>query len=95
MIQHMNTVVIAIDKAREILGSFAAIGEVCGGPSGKPLTGKAVEKWRKRGRLPRTEYTGETQYSELIEAATGGRVLRSELCPDLRTLNAANAAESP
>lgn len=29
--------------------------------------------------LPRTEFTGETNYSELIEKATGGSVTAKEL----------------
>jgi len=28
-----------------------------------------VDKWLKRGRLPRTDYTGETNYAALIAQA--------------------------
>jgi DNA-binding transcriptional regulator YdaS (Cro superfamily) len=74
----MNTVQKSLDKARAILGSYAAVGAVCGG-----LSGKAVEKWRKRGRLPRTEYTGETHYAELIERATEGAIQQADLRPEV------------
>lgn len=40
---------------------------------------QAILKWEKRGRLPRTEWTGETNYSEIIERVTGGRVTRRAL----------------
>lgn len=29
----------------------------------------AIRKWQERGRLPRTEWTGETQYAARIAAA--------------------------
>lgn len=67
----------ALDRARDLLGSYSAIGRVCG------VSFVAVLQWRKRGRLPRTEYTGETQYAIQIEQATNGAVHRSELRPDL------------
>lgn len=66
-----------IAKAKTILGSYEAVGRVCG------VSGKAVMKWVKAGRLPRTEWTGETKYALAIEAATGGLVTRSELRPDI------------
>ena len=47
--------------------------QVCG------VTRHAVLKWQKRGRLPRTEWTGETQYAEKIEAATHGAITKAEL----------------
>lgn len=43
------------------------------------LTPKAVRKWRLAGRLPRTEYTGETSYAAIIERQTVGRVTREQL----------------
>ncbi|WP_186113907.1 regulator [Burkholderia gladioli] len=45
----------------------------------RPLTYQAVKKWIERGRLPRTEWTGETHYADAIENLTGGRVLRADL----------------
>lgn len=40
---------------------------------------QAVRKWQVAGRLPRTEWTGETSYAESIERATSGAVTRDEL----------------
>jgi len=75
----MNTYSENLLKARDILGSFDAIGTACGG-----ISGKAVMKWRDKGRPPRTEYSGETKYSELIEKATKGEVKSSDLLPGIR-----------
>lgn len=43
------------------------------------VTYQAIRKWEARGRLPRTEWTGETNYSRLIDEATDGRVSRNAL----------------
>jgi hypothetical protein len=80
----MDTYIEALQKARDILGSYDAIGEVCGG-----LSGKAVLKWKNNGRPPRTEYTGETNYAALIEEATNQRVGRTSLLPSLAKASAA------
>jgi hypothetical protein len=34
------------------------------------VSGQAVRKWQRAGRMPRTEWTGETKYSELIQRLT-------------------------
>lgn len=52
-----------LEKAVEFLGGFEAAGRVV------RLSGKAVQKWLANGRLPRTEATGETNYSELLSSA--------------------------
>lgn len=72
----METYISSLIKARDILGSFDAIGAACGG-----LSGKAVIKWKNNGRPPRTEYTGETNYAIMIESATKGKVKRADLLP--------------
>ena len=46
---------------------------------GLKVTYQAVRKWQKAGRLPRTEWTGETQYATTIESLTNRRVTRCEL----------------
>jgi len=51
----------AVNKA----GSQKALGEICG------VSQPTVFDWVKRGKLPRTEYTGETNYAEKIYNATG------------------------
>lgn len=55
-----------IEEAVRLLGGYSATGRVCG------VTYKAVTKWCRRGRLPRTEATGETEYSTLLAAAHPG-----------------------
>lgn len=58
--------------------------ELLGGPTGvlKALQAQgidiktpwAVNKWLRAGRLPRTEYTGETSYAKALELAVNGQV---------------------
>lgn len=43
------------------------------------VTYQAVRKWEAKGRLPRTEWTGETCYASLIELATEGKVTKDSL----------------
>ena len=71
----MNLYSQKINEARNLLGTYDAVGRVCG------LSGKAIMKWRDRGRPPRTEYTGETKYAALIETACNGLVKASDLLP--------------
>lgn len=80
----MNEYSTNLEKTREILGSYAAVGQACGG-----LSGKAIMKWRDNGRPPRTEYTGETNYAGMIEKATNGKVKKIHLLPLLKQSNAA------
>lgn len=51
----------------------AVVARVCG------LTPKAVYKWIERGSLPRTEFTGETDYAALIANASGGKYTATEI----------------
>jgi DNA-binding transcriptional regulator YdaS (Cro superfamily) len=68
----------ALDSARRILGSYRALGRVCG------ISGQAVLKWSMLGYPPRTEYTGETDYASAISRATRGAVKRQALLPEKR-----------
>jgi len=43
------------------------------------VSGQAVRKWEAAGRLPRTEWTGETDYGSTIERVTEGQVTRQSL----------------
>jgi len=43
------------------------------------VSGQAIRKWEAAGRLPRTEWTGETNYSDVIEQVTSGVVTRDAL----------------
>lgn len=40
---------------------------------------QAVQKWQRAGRMPRTEWTGETAYSDKIEELTAGAVTKAML----------------
>lgn len=59
----MDTLKTAIDKA----GGPAEAAKVC------QVSPRAVYKWIASEALPRTEYTGETRYAELLAAAASGR----------------------
>ena len=61
-----------ISQAVEIIG-LSKLAKFCG------VTYPAVRKWEKVGRLPRTEWTGETNYAEIIERETAGQVTRNQL----------------
>jgi DNA-binding XRE family transcriptional regulator len=64
-----NPITTLIDKA----GSAKAVADAL------QLTSTAVLKWEKRGKLPRTEWTGETKYAEKLELAFG--ISRHVLAP--------------
>ncbi|NJM13056.1 MAG: helix-turn-helix domain-containing protein [Synechococcaceae cyanobacterium SM1_2_3] len=76
----------ALAKAVQQLGGYAKTADLC------EVNISVVWRWAKRGRLPRTEWTGETHYAELIEAATQGAITKAELLsyippkPDLSDL---------
>lgn len=59
----MNILKDSIDR---IPGKVPAAAEACG------VSVRAVYKWIDRGLLPRTEYTGETDYAYRLAAASGG-----------------------
>jgi len=46
---------------------------------GLNLTYQALKRWERQGRLPRTEWTGETTYAQQIEKITEGAVPASDL----------------
>jgi hypothetical protein len=46
---------------------------------GLGVTHQAFRRWFDAGRMPRTEWTGETRYSEAIERLTEGRVTKAML----------------
>jgi len=61
-----------MDDSNALRAAIAAVGGpalaagICG------LTARGIYKWLARGVLPRTEYTGETHYAELLAAASNG-----------------------
>ncbi len=44
----------------------SVVADVCG------VSQRAIYKWMDNGKLPRTEYTGETNYAEKIAHASNG-----------------------
>lgn len=40
---------------------------------------QAIRKWQKAGRLPRTEWTGETSYAATMAGLADGKVTEGEL----------------
>ncbi|SJN14849.1 hypothetical protein CZ787_17205 [Halomonas citrativorans] len=58
----MSNVGLAVEQ----LGGPSAVSIICN------VTPQAVRKWVNRGRLPRTEYTGETQHAQRMASASGG-----------------------
>jgi hypothetical protein len=46
---------------------------------GLKLTHQALRKWERAGRMPRTEWTSETTYSDQIEQLTAGAITKAQL----------------
>ena len=61
-----------ISKTIEIVG-LRALARLCDVSPG------AIYKWQRKGTLPRTDWTGETDYASRIEEATKGAVTRDQL----------------
>jgi hypothetical protein len=43
------------------------------------VTYQALRKWERAQRLPRTDWTGETDYASAIDQATAGQISRHAL----------------
>lgn len=69
----------ALDRAVAAAGSQLRLAAMLG------VRYQTIQKWRAMGRLPRTEWTGETDYAERIAIATGGKVTSRELLAKTRT----------
>ena len=61
-----------ISKAID-LTSLTKLAKACG------VTYQSVKRWEAKGCLPRTDWTGETDYASRIEEATKGAVTRDQL----------------
>lgn len=59
------------------VGGVVAAASICG------VTPRAVYKWLSNGRLPRTEYTGETQYAKALEEHGSGAFTADKLLKHL------------
>ena len=73
----INSFKDAIAYVAGSLGSYNAIARLCG------VTAVTIHKWRRAGHLPRTDYTGETCYGEIIAGAIGEPDLVARLRPPL------------
>lgn len=61
-----------ITEAIALLG-LKTVADLCS------ISYQAVRKWERKGSLPRTEYTGETNYAELIATACRNKDPASEI----------------
>lgn len=64
-----------MESLKHIIDSLgvAKVADLCG------ISVRAVYKWRTLNSLPRTEYTGETRYSEILSQALGNVVSAEEI----------------
>jgi len=58
----MSAIGFAVDK----VGGPVAAAKACG------IRRQAIDKWIAKGSLPRTDYTGETNYAEKLSEAAAG-----------------------
>ena len=62
-----------LEKAIDLAGGQTAIANIVG------LTPQAIQKWVANGCLPRTEWTGETDYATQIAEHLAPNITRDEL----------------
>lgn len=64
-----------MESLKSIIDSLgvAKVANLCG------ISVRAVYKWRTSNSLPRTEYTGETRYSEILSQALENTVSPEEI----------------
>ncbi|EMX8731998.1 YdaS family helix-turn-helix protein [Pseudomonas aeruginosa] len=68
-----------IKEAVLLAGGTSKAAKACG------VSPRAVNKWVRNGRLPRTEHSGETNHAQRLSEASGGSFSAAEL---LRLLKA-------
>jgi hypothetical protein len=61
-----------ITKAIEIIG-LNALAAACS------VTRQAIRRWEKSGRVPRSDFTHETNYSAIIETETNQEITKLQL----------------
>lgn len=62
-----------IEEAITAAGGQARVAVECG------VKQPSVFKWAKNGHLPRTDFTGETNYAETISRLTNGKFSKQKL----------------
>lgn len=67
-----------IKEAVRLAGGTGKAAQACG------VSPRAVNKWIKSGRLPRTEYSGETNHAQRLSQASGGRFSAEGLLSSLK-----------
>lgn len=77
-----------ISKAID-LTSLTQLARACG------VTYQSVKRWEAKGYLPRTDWTGETDYARRIEEATKGAVTRDQLLNLKRNDESASGKPQP
>jgi DNA-binding transcriptional regulator YdaS (Cro superfamily) len=55
-----------IKRAVTVVGGASVAARLCG------VSARAINKWVAAGKLPRTEYTGETQHAENLAKGSSG-----------------------
>ena len=73
-----------ISKAIDLTG-LTNLAKACG------VTYQSVKRWEAKGRVPRTDWTGETDYASRIEEATKGAITRDQLLNFKRNDQSASA----
>lgn len=73
----------SISSAIAAVGGPVKAAELCG------IKRQAIDKWLARNALPRTEYTGETRYAEILAEASGGVFTSKSLLAGARPIKSA------
>jgi hypothetical protein len=73
----------SISSAIAAVGGPVKAAELCG------IKRQAIDKWLARSALPRTEYTGETRYAELLAQASAGTFTAESLLAGARPIKSA------
>lgn len=69
---------VALKRVFELLDGPSGVARALG-EQGITITPWACNKWLRQGRLPRTDYTGETHYAAALERAVKSEVRAEEL----------------
>lgn len=72
-----NEIQNPIEKVIDFFGSKAEVSRITG------VSNVAVTKWQKKGKFPRTDYTGETSHARKLAKASKGGLTAKELLPTI------------
>lgn len=70
-----NKIQNPVEKVIDFFGSKAEVSRITG------VSNVAVTKWQKKGKFPRTDYTGETSHARKLVKASKGSLNIKELLP--------------